>query len=314
MTASESSNRDKTRQPKNRNPWIAGLLSFLCPGLGQFYNAELSKAWKWFTAAALLLIAAQVSPTLTSETGLFLSLTCLFALLVVKLASVIAAFRSARRKRKRTLTRINHPLTYLLFVLAAAFVGDLLLPDKGLPYGHFSIPSGSMLPNIQRGEHIIAYRPGQDRYQPDYGDIVVYLKPNTTDIYHLKRVVGLPGDQVQMIDGVLYLNGEPTSVADGETVIPGQFPQPAKVQKETLPNGRNYQILSTGEGLRLDNTPVTIVPADHYFVLGDNRDNSLDSRVPPVGMVPAERILYKAALVIWSPELTRLGKRISTQQ
>ncbi|ANT60402.1 MULTISPECIES: signal peptidase I [Roseobacteraceae] len=158
--------------------------------------------------------------------------------------------------------------------------------------------------------------------EPERGDVVVFRHPvNGTDF--IKRVIGLPGDQIQVKQGLLYINGTPVEVeANGtftETAEP-QGPQGLRPRcengpvgtggvceksrwTETLPNGVKHDILNIGmQGS--DNTPIYTVPEGHFFMMGDNRDNSADSRVPNaaggVGFVPFENIIGKATRVMFS--------------
>jgi signal peptidase I len=171
----------------------------------------------------------------------------------------------------------------------------------------YTIPSGSMEPTLQVGDYILVskYPYGWSRHSipfspalpqgrllgqtPQRGDIVVFKKPNDgrTDI--IKRLIGLPGDKVQVVEGVLRINGRPvrrelvgTSVeapfGDGEMIPVGQF-------KETLPGGKTYVTNSWGSGTPGANTGVYTVPQGCFFMMGDNRDNSLDSRFD-AGAIP----------------------------
>ncbi len=115
------------------------------------------------------------------------------------------------------------------------------------------------------------------------------------DVVVIKRVVGLPGDQIQLTNGVLYINGEPVEREKIEDFVD---PSGERLTQyvETLPGGSQHRILERSDNGPLDNTGVYVVPADHWFGLGDNRDNSMDSRVlgsggdpPPIGYIPPER-------------------------
>lgn len=205
----------------------------------------------------------------------------------------------------------------------------------------FWIPSGSMKDTLLIGDFLfvnkMAY--GYSRYscpfaacpiegrlfgsEPERGDVVVFRHP-TRGVDFIKRVVGLPGDKVQVVNGVLQINGTPVKLADG-----GQFTEVKDLQGpqgliprcandpvgqggtcikdrriETLPNGRSHSILNITDNWVADNTPVFTVPEGEYFFMGDNRDNSEDSRFAAaaggLGFVPAEFLVGRADRVMFS--------------
>ena len=185
----------------------------------------------------------------------------------------------------------------------------------------FSIPSGSMEDTLLVGDFLFVskYAYGYSRYsfpfspdlfegrfwasEPERGDIIVFKTPldNTTD--YIKRLVGLPGDRIQMIDGVLNINGAPVqmeliSEGTGESGF-GRITR----YRETLPNGVSYEVLDTRNS-SADNTQEFVVPEGHYFMMGDNRDNSTDSRfttnVGGVGYVPFENLIGRAEIIFFS--------------
>ena len=178
---------------------------------------------------------------------------------------------------------------------ATLLVGDYLFVSKySYGYSHYSIP---LSPNLFSGR-IGAFG------KPERGDIVVFRLPKDDATDYIKRVIGLPGDKIQMIDGVLQINGEPIKRERAEDFV-GQEDGPGikriKRWKETLPNGVVYYTLDLVDNSFYDNTPVYTVPADHYFMMGDNRDNSTDSRVlSQVGYVPLENIVGRAELIFFS--------------
>jgi signal peptidase I len=141
---------------------------------------------------------------------------------------------------------------------------------------------------------------------PERGDIVVFRLPRDPSQTYVKRVIGLPGDRIQMIQGQLYINGKvvprrPIGPAGAEE---NGRPWSATKYVETLPNGRTHEILKVSDYAPLNTTPEFLVPQDNFFMMGDNRDNSLDSRVPAekggVGFVPAENLVGRAQLVLFS--------------
>lgn len=180
----------------------------------------------------------------------------------------------------------------------------------------FSIPSGSMMPTLLVGDYLFVskWSYGFSKYsfpfspdifegrvlsfEPDRGDVVVFRKPQEEEVDYIKRLVGLPGDHVQVRDGALYLNGKaiPREPAGDFTFDDGTT---AQQYRETLPNGVSYMTLDLSPNSPGDNTREFVVPPDHYFMMGDNRDNSLDSRFD-VGYVPFENLVGKARVIFFS--------------
>ena len=183
-----------------------------------------------------------------------------------------------------------------------AFVALLVLVAKGALAEPFYVPSGSMEPTLMIGDALLASKfpygygtaslpmqinlPESSRVfaeTPKRGDVVVFRWPGDTSQAWVKRVVGLPGDRIQMRQGQLFINDHPASLKPdgiGEAEDDNGGYEPAYRYIETLPNGVSHLIFKLRDNGRLDNTPEVTVPAGKLFVLGDNRDNSADSRVP----------------------------------
>jgi signal peptidase I len=187
----------------------------------------------------------------------------------------------------------------------------------------FNIPSGSMKPTLLVGDYLFVskFAYGYSRHSfpfslapfdgrifgslPERGDVAVFKLPSDNSTDYIKRIIGLPGDKIQVRGGILYLNGEPADRVpiqnyfddDGNQNPPNGYHQ----FLETLPGGGpSYTVLDLVPRGSLDNTRVYEVPEGHVFAMGDNRDNSLDSRVDGVGLIPVENLIGRAELLFFS--------------
>jgi signal peptidase I len=187
----------------------------------------------------------------------------------------------------------------------------------------FNIPSGSMSPTLLVGDHLFVsklaygYSPLSPPWsligmegrlfarEPERGDVVVFKLPPGNETDYIKRLVGLPGDRIQMRGGILHINRTPMKrglIGVRKYQYRSRQGRNAWVSEylETLPNGTDYLIWEHGDNERYDNTPEFQVPPGHYFMLGDNRDSSLDSRAASrVGFVPFENLVGKQKLIFW---------------
>jgi signal peptidase I len=176
---------------------------------------------------------------------------------------------------------------------ATLLVGDYLFVSKySYGYSHFSLPFS---PPLFSGRIMGS--------MPQRGDVVVFRLPRDTSTDYIKRVIGLPGDKIQVVDGVVHINGVAIKREPAPDFIEteeGVTEQPVKRWKETLPNGVSYYTLDLVQNGFADNTQVYTVPAGQYFMMGDNRDNSTDSRFSQVGTVPFENLVGRAQLIFFS--------------
>ena len=196
----------------------------------------------------------------------------------------------------------------------------LALVIRTLLFQPFSIPSGSMRPTLLEGDYLFVskYAYGYSNAsipfmpdlfsgriwgaEPERGDVVVFKFPPNPKLDYIKRVIGLPGDRIQVVSGVLHINGEPVKrekvgVIDNPDIT--EENRPVDVYMETLPNGVSYETLDlTPNGIG-DETREFVVPDRSYFMMGDNRDNSTDSRFN-VGMVPEANLVGRANIIFFS--------------
>jgi signal peptidase I len=186
----------------------------------------------------------------------------------------------------------------------------------------FNIPSGSMKATLLVGDYLFVskYSYGYSHYslpfspplfhgrifgsEPNRGDIVVFRLPREDSTDYIKRVIGLPGDHIQMREGLLYINGQPVKrerIEDYLETEEGERTTRVKRWRETLPNGVSYTTLDLVDNGFYDNTQEYVVPPGNFFMMGDNRDNSTDSRVlSQVGYVPFENIVGRAQIIFFS--------------
>lgn len=206
----------------------------------------------------------------------------------------------------------------ILYALALAMVLRFTIAQP------FRIPSGSMQPTLAVGDYIVVtkWSYGYGRYSfaplegllphgrmfartPERGDVVVFRPTPEPNKDFIKRVIGLPGDRIQMIDGVLHINDEPVQRemigTTRECPESNGMARDVVTYRETLPNGVSYVTCDKIERSELDNTRVFVVPEGEYFMMGDDRDNSADSRVSSmVGYVPFENLVGPAQFIVVS--------------
>jgi signal peptidase I len=217
------------------------------------------------------------------------------------------------------------------FVRTLIFAGLIAVAVRTVAYEPFSIPSESMLPTLLVGDYLFVSKAtyGYSRHSlpfsvplirgpgrlfegvPQRGDVAVFKTPRDNSTDFIKRIIGLPGDRIQMRDGRLNLNGivvpreriEDFMMTDfiGNTIGVPQY-------LESLPGGASYRTLNLEDGGPNDDTAEFVVPAGHYFMMGDNRDNSEDSRIAVnrggVGFVPAENLVGRAEVLFFSTDGT----------
>lgn len=302
---------------KKRRLIVAALLSLLLPGLGQLYAGKGRVAALWMAIAVFLQLVVYwgllpIDRMLLLRSGFWLMMSLVALAVAWQLWAIVDAALSARRAGVMALKRYQH--WYVYTALAVLFLGPLSVVDTGRlkPLPAFSIPSGSMSPTLRVGDRVVASGNWFESRPPARGEIAIYKRPSDLKTDWVKRIVGLPGDRVQYKQGRLYLNGE---IVERVSLTPAevealQFSDEGRVPLfywEQMPGGARYVIAERSDDEAFDNTNEFTVPPAHVFVLGDNRDDSLDSRSD--GFVPVELLRAKPLHVFWSGDWGRIGER-----
>lgn len=222
---------------------------------------------------------------------------------------------------------MKQSVTEIVKTLAVALI--VALGTHCFLFQPFWIPSGSMVPSLLVGDYLIVdkFAYGYSRFSlpfaldwfsgrilqnalghaPRRGDVVVFVPPGDPRAIFVKRLIGLPGDTIQVTGGQLYINGAlvPRKALGGYVDDSSGVPVAAEEFAESLPDGKVHDILKLTDQGFANNTPPYHVPAGDYFMMGDNRDDSEDSRFPfgPVGYVPAQNLLGPAVLILGSADM-----------
>ena len=211
-------------------------------------------------------------------------------------------------------------------VKTIVYAGLIAIGIRTVAFEPFNIPSGSMIPTLLVGDYLFVskYSYGYSRYSlplspplfqgrifgrlPARGDVAVFKLPRDNSTDYIKRIIGLPGDRIQMRGGQLFINDAQVSRKDaGDYVAEGENGPRMLLKRylETLPGGREHYILKADDNQPLDNTQEYKIPENMVFAMGDNRDNSLDSRVlNAVGFIPVENLVGRAEFIFFSVDST----------
>jgi signal peptidase I len=279
---------------KKRNPVIAGVLSLVFPGLGQLYNGQLKKGIMFFCADYVLptlLILIGIHRQLPGLIAVVLFMTGLWVFIIAE------AIFTARKKREVVLKPYNKWYVYLLIILLAAVT--YMIPrdfytHKILGFSAAKIPTQGMKPTLEVGDRIIIDTKYFKKNVLQRGDLIVFRFPEDLTKDFLKRVIALEGEKIEIRDKQVYINDEPISE---EYIFDIDDKSLSKLEDD-------YYY----DDSKKDNFGPEVVPVGHCFVLGDNRDNSYDSRY--WGYLPVENIKGKPLYVYWAKDKSRIGLKI----
>lgn len=275
---------------KPRKPLLALLMSLILPGYGQLYNGDMSKAIWLFLCVALLTIPGVAVivlylPDAWMLPAFFGSLTLV---LLLWLYSMLNAWRSARRQQDYTPQSWQHSGMYVLVLILCYAVALPSLIDYVRKHlvESFLVPSGSMEPTVMTGDMFFAdkrYNCPGCKTAVQRGDIAIFTYPNDRTTYFIKRIIGIPGDKLQIKGADIFINGKTLRVQAQSTT--------EGLQVTETDGKTTWQVLWTDTSKALPQTVMT-VPAGTVFVMGDNRSASNDSRF--IGTIPLQDVIGKA--------------------
>lgn len=256
------------QKTKNRNAIVAGLFNVISPGLGFLYVGRILYALIFPLSLILLVAVASWTKLIFIPVGLFICMLVCFALWV---GSIILAVLIARRQGEMILSKTQRWYVYVGFFIISSVIGNMLVTNRGKLFGYesFRFPSKSMANTLLFGDFLISNTWKYQSKSPQRGELIVFLLPDNPSIKYVKRVIALPGDTVEIKDGRVYVN--------------------AKQLTELYVEPENNQHMSKKNA-------IFAVPPGGYFVMGDNRDNSNDSRF--WGAVPKQNV-YGSVEFIW---------------
>jgi signal peptidase I len=300
-------------EPKKRRAWLAALLSLLLPGLGQLYNRQVRLAlvllilYLMLSAPILWIIAA--APThLAVPASAALWLLALPGLLF----AIVQAAVHAWRVKAVSLAWFNR---WYVYAALWAFVALLQIVADAVPVPSidaYNSPSGSMSPTLVEGDYYQARTLAFVRRLPERGEIAIFRPTSEPDVDFVKRIIGLPGDRIQLREGRLYINDvmvERVELTREDTASIPRYRPDDRIYREVFPGGASHLISEVDDDGQLDDTLEFVVPAEHVFVLGDNRDRSNDSR-GSLGFIPLANLHDTPLFIYWSADRSRIGKLV----
>jgi len=270
-------------EKKKRKPIVAAILSSLAPGLGQLYNGQIIKG-------IIFLLSLILLPIIMFRIGLHYSYYGLIIILLIFMFFLLfiigEAFFTAIKKKESILKPYNKWYIYLLIILlinSTVLIPTNILTNKVLGFSTYKMPTGSMEPTLHIGDYLVADPKYFKKNELQREDLVIFQSPEDPAKIFIKRVIALEGEKIEIKNKQVYIDDMP-------------FPEGYKVHLDNkVYPGR-------------DNFGPIIVPSDHCFVLGDNRDKSMDSR--HWGFLPLRNIKGKPLYIYWSRDIIRIGMKI----
>ncbi|HEA64615.1 MAG TPA: signal peptidase I [Candidatus Aminicenantes bacterium] len=270
-------------EKKKRKPIMAAILSSLSPGLGQLYNGQIIKG-------IIFLLSLILLPIIMFRIGLHYSFYGLAFILLISMFFLLfiigEGFFTAIKKKEFILKPYNKLYIYLLIILlinSFVLIPKNFLMNKVLGLSSYKLPTGSMEPTLSIGDYLVTDSKYFKKNELQRGDLVVFQSPEDPAKIFIKRIIALEGEKIEIKSKQVYIDDIP-------------FPEGYKLHLDNkVYPGR-------------DNFGPVIVPSDHCFVLGDNRDKSMDSRHWDSLLI--KNIKGKPLYIYWARDITRIGMKI----
>ena len=290
---------------RKRDYFYATVLAYLAPGLGHVYYGQAKLG---FGIIGLLIVFQYLFFFEWMNSSALPYLVLLLLIISLLLFDLIGTIVKLKKYGERKSGASNSVIFYFL-LLALSTTSSIFRP-----FETFSIPSGAMSPTVRIGDYITAQRYVSDKIER--GDLIVFMYPKDEAIQYIKRVVAMPGETIEVKDKVIYINGSEVALKaiddfDKEGMVHSRFHDfPLKLYETKTGNIKHFVMLNQENTYSLNYGPKKI-PEGHYFVMGDNRDFSSDSRF--WGTVPKENVLGKAKAVYFNRSLDKLSQRIGVR-
>jgi signal peptidase I len=258
---------------KPRRPWIAALLSLFVTGLGHLYSGNPKRGCIVFGIGEFLVLVFAVAFDVIVPNVFFILFAIAVGIVFVAFCVSDAVLIAKRKKEKYELAKYNRWYVYVGYIIAIGLFNYVYAHAVIIPIfiQAYKLPTGSMEPTLLTGDHLIVNKLIYRTAMPKRGDVIVFKFPQNPDAEYLKRLIGEPGDEVEVIGRTVFINGTPLN----ENYV--RFVNPQSINDHFGPFR---------------------VPPENYFVMGDNRDNSFDSRF--WGFVPRKNLIGKPLFIYWS--------------
>lgn len=287
---------------KKRNPTISGILSLIQPGVGQLYNGEVKKSILHLILPMVIIFIIYFSPLIKFKGGFYIALISVF---LFRIYSLIDASRISDGYKDYELRKFNNVGIYLLLIFGWGFLSGFVMNKTKTfsSYKSFKIPTPSMENTLLIGDFLIADSKYYNTNLPSVGEVVLFYPPNESNVPYIQRVMGTAGDTVKIDSGKIYLNGELILIPETQTRTLSALPDSAHNDPEIY--------LKKGNA---DYWGPYVVPENKVFLIGDNRDNSFDSRF--FGFVENDKVFGKPLYIWYShekgvPRFERFPKEIN---